>query len=169
MPELAEACHTPTTPDADQHCLPWTHATSVDSCSQLPNSDTQPQQTPGQLVQYLPPPDLVPHTMNHPQCDPPRTLTETNKKNKIRNIKFPRRLRSPWSAFVTADFQIANGQQLLGPQSSLLLLPCRMRLLRSFELHFSTQPWSWLHPRLPACKNCTPSWRPTALRQMLLR
>ena len=78
LPELAEACHTPTTPDADQHCLPWTHATSVDSCSQLPNSDTQPQQTPTQLVQYPPPPDLVPHTMNHPQCDPPRTFTETN-------------------------------------------------------------------------------------------
>ena len=69
LPELAEACHTPTTADADQHCLPWTHATSVDSCSQLPSSDTQPQQTPTQLVQYPPPPDLVPHTMNHPQCD----------------------------------------------------------------------------------------------------
>ena len=77
LPELAEACHTPTTPDADQHCLPWTHAASVDSCSRLPNSDTQPQQTPTQLVQYPPPPDLVPHTMNHPQCDPPRTFTET--------------------------------------------------------------------------------------------
>ena len=77
LPELAEASHTPTTPDADQRYLTQTHATSMDSCSQLPSSDTQPQQTPTQLKQYPRPPDLVPHAMNHTQPDSPRTFTET--------------------------------------------------------------------------------------------